>query len=87
MAKKKAEAPKSCKDCERWPEVKNRVRIAKSLQKVIGKIEAEIKGGTFKPTVGDYLKLMQLEKDFDDQEAKEIRVTWVESNEAPKNDE
>ena len=81
MAKKKGQAPKSCNDCERWTEVRNRVRIAQSLEKVMDKIEGEIAAGTFKPTIGDYLKLMQLEKEFGEQEAKEIEVKWVESTE------
>ena len=79
--KKKGQAPQSCRDCERWPEVKGRIRVGESLRKVLAKMEAEMSKEEFRTTMADYLKLVQLEKDFDDNEAKEIRVTWVESTE------
>lgn len=30
------------------------------------------------PSIGDYLKVMQLHKDIEDEAPKEIRITWVE---------
>ncbi|HLK66878.1 MAG TPA: hypothetical protein VKU19_25770 [Bryobacteraceae bacterium] len=32
----------------------------------------------FKPTIGEYLKLMQLEQEAELQDTKEIKVTWVD---------
>ena len=31
-----------------------------------------------KATLGDYIRLIQLQKDLEDEEIQEIRVTWVE---------
>ena len=31
-----------------------------------------------KATLGDYIRLVQLQKELDDEEPKEIKVTWVE---------
>jgi hypothetical protein len=77
--KKKQARPlmKSCRGCNLWDEVKERVRITELLEKALRQMEARITEGEFKPTMGDYLKLMQLEKDFEQEEIKEIKVTWV----------
>jgi urease gamma subunit len=48
------------------------------LAKVIENMEKKLKTEDFKPSLADYLKLVQLEKDFEDGETKEIKVTWVE---------
>jgi hypothetical protein len=73
-------APKSCRQCGHWKAIKQRLRVTELLQSAIDKIEDKLKGDDFKPTLGDYLKLMQIEKDLeqDSEEAKEIKVTWVE---------
>jgi hypothetical protein len=66
-----------CRKCKQWSLVKERVRIKNLLAKAITKIEDEFEGGNFKPTLGDYLKLVALEKDVDQDDVKEIKVTWV----------
>jgi len=37
-----------------------------------------MKGDKMKATLGDYIRLVQLHKELDDESPKEIRVTWVE---------
>ncbi len=81
MAKRttrQANAPKECKDCDRWKQMKEKIRIAQLLEVAITKMEAKLETDDFKPTVGDFLKLMQLEQELAQDEAKEIKVTWVE---------
>ena len=71
------QARTSCEGCERWNEVKDKMRIAELL----GKAAESYKGAqdtAFKPTLAEYLKLVQLEKEFEEEEIKEIKVTWVE---------
>jgi hypothetical protein len=77
-AKKTGRAPRSCRECKRWPSIRERVRVGESLAKVITRMEAEINKEGFKTTIADYLKLVQLEKEFESNESKEIRVKWVE---------
>jgi len=48
------------------------------LAKIIANMEVKLKTEEFKPSLADYLKLVQLEKDLEDGEPKEIKVTWVE---------
>ena len=79
--KAKAKAPRSCRDCENWPQVRERVRVAELLEKIVEKIEEEMKKPGFKATTAEYLKLIQLQKEFDQDEAKEIRVTWINPSE------
>ena len=76
--KKQEKAPKSCQECEHWAEVRNKLRVGGILATVIANMELQLKDKDFKPSLADYLKLVQLEKDLEDGETKEIKVTWVE---------
>jgi len=72
-----------CRDCERWEKVKGRLRVAELLAKSVESVRKRIANGEFKPTVAEYLKLVQMEQELEHQEAnadgpREIRVTWVE---------
>ena len=80
MAKgtKEEKAPKSCQECEHWTEIRNKLRIGKVLENVIGKMESKLGEPEFKPSLGDYLRLVQLEKEIGEEAPKEITVTWVE---------
>ena len=88
MAKGKAKvrAPKSCRDCDNWPQVRERVRVAELLEKIVEKIEEQVTKGEVKATTAEYLKLIQLQKEFDQDEAKEIRVTWINPSESSESE-
>ena len=77
-AAKPAARRTSCRGCPLWDEVKERVRVAELLESAIDKLGERLKAEEFKPSIADYLKLMQLEKEFDQEQVKEIKVTWVE---------
>ena len=55
-----------------------RIRISDLLDKAIAGIEERFKSKDFKPTMGDYLKLLQMEIELEQEEVREIKVTWVE---------
>lgn len=76
--KKTEQSPKDCRDCDRWNEVQERIRVSDALEQTIKAIETKIKSKDFKPTMAEYLKLIQLEKELKQGDAKEIKVTWVE---------
>ena len=40
-----------------------------------------------KATLGDYIRLIQLQKDLEDEEIQEIRVTWVEPKQTEEESE
>ena len=67
----------TCRGCNLWDTVKERVRINELIESAITKLEDKLKGADFKPTLADYLKLMQLEKEFQQEQVKEIKVSWV----------
>jgi hypothetical protein len=77
-SKKQEKAPKSCKECEHWTEVRNKLRVGDVLTAVVEKMEGKLKDSEFKPTLADFLRLVQLEKEIGEEEPKEIKVTWVE---------
>ena len=55
-----------------------RVRMSDLLEKAILGFEGRFAAKEFKPTVGDYLKLLQMEIELEQEEIREIKVTWVE---------
>ena len=46
-------------------------------------MEKKLAGKDVKATLGDYIKLVQLQSELEDEEPKDIQVTWVE----PKSEE
>jgi len=75
---KSPESPKDCRNCDRWNYIKDRVRVSEALEKAIKAVETKITAKDFKPTMAEYLKLIQMEKELAQDDAKEIKVTWVE---------
>ena len=51
---------------------------AQAVKSMLTKIETQMNGDKMKATLGDYIRLVQLHKELDDESPKEIRVTWVE---------
>jgi hypothetical protein len=84
MAKKansKDTPPRSCRDCENWGEVSNKIRVHELLEKTLEQFEKKITKDNYEPTVAEYVKLLQLGQELgQEDELKEIRVTWVSPN-------
>jgi hypothetical protein len=76
-ARKKGRSPHTCAECERRDD--DRLRVMKLLTDTVEKMEAKLQAEDFKPTIGDFLKLVQIEKEFGQEMAREIKVTWVET--------
>jgi hypothetical protein len=77
-AKRQEKAPKSCRECEHWEEVRNKLRVGGVLEAVINHMEGKLTHQEFKPSLTDFLKLLQMEKELGEEAPKEIKVTWVE---------
>lgn len=71
-------APEACRECEHWQEITQQIRIAELLKTAIEGMQTRLTSGDFKPTLGDYLKLLQLEKEMEEGGPTEIKVTWVD---------
>ena len=76
--KAEEKAPKDCRKCPRWKEIKEKIRVTELLGRVITAFEARVKEADFKPTVAEFLKLVQLEQEAEQENAKEIKVTWID---------
>jgi len=71
-------APNSCRECRRWGEVRDKIRIHELLERAILQFENKIQRQDYEPTVAEYVKLLQLDREIgQDDEPKEIKVTWV----------
>jgi hypothetical protein len=79
-AVKKAAVPKSCEECSRWKSVRKKLRIAELLGTAIEKLKQRFEEKDFKPSVADYLKLVEMQEQLEQgaDATKEIKVTWVE---------
>jgi hypothetical protein len=51
---------------------------ADSVRSLLKKMERKLGEADAKVTLGDYIRLMQLQKELEEEEPKEIKVTWVE---------
>lgn len=78
ITKRQITAPKSCRECEHWLDLKQKLQISELLMKAINGMEERLKTLDFKPTLGDYLKLLQLEQEMEEAGPTEIKVTWVD---------
>ena len=78
----KKKAAKTCRECENWGEVSEKVRVHELLEKTLGQFETKITKNGYEPTVAEYVKLLQLGRELgQEDEPKEIKVTWVGPNE------
>jgi hypothetical protein len=73
--RKPEKAPKKCRDCEQRRAKKEKIRGVDLLSKAIDGFEKRIQESDFKMTVGDYLKLVQMEKEHEQEGTKASGVT------------
>jgi hypothetical protein len=57
---------------------KNKSKKKTKIDDLLKKVEARLEKGDVKATVADYIRLVQLQKEMEEDEPTEIRVTWVE---------
>jgi hypothetical protein len=48
------------------------------VRKLLKKLEKQMGGGEMKASLGDYIRLVQLHKELDEESPREIKVTWVD---------
>ncbi|HZT34205.1 MAG TPA: hypothetical protein VFA33_30215 [Bryobacteraceae bacterium] len=52
------------------------------IRKAIQNIESKIDTNEVKATIGDFIRLLQLEKEMEIEQPRDIKVTWVDKNQA-----
>jgi len=60
--------------------MRKKLRVSELLIKAIEGFETRMNAQDFKPTVAEYLKLLQMEQEINatEDQPKEIKVTWVD---------
>ena len=56
-------------------------RQADVVKKLIEKVEQKLSEDDGKASVGDYIRLVQFQKELEEEQPREIKVTWVEAEE------
>jgi len=65
--------PESCAECP------VRIKQRKVIYELVEKLGEQLKEGKeTKVSVGDYIRLLQVQKEIEEQEPREIQVTWIE---------
>jgi hypothetical protein len=59
-----------------------RANRAELLDKAIQRMEEKLGSADVKATFGDFIKLLQLQKEMQIDQPREIKVTWIEPSEA-----
>jgi hypothetical protein len=87
QVRSKNKTRKTCRECEHWDEVSEKVRVHELLEKAIEQFETKITKADYEPTVAEYMKLLQLGREIgQEDEPKEIKVTWVGPNETSESE-
>ena len=74
--------PESCAECP------VRIKQRKVIYELVDKLGDKLKGDPSKASVGDYIRLLQIQKEIEEQEPREIQVTWIEpSTENPASEQ
>src|SRR6266404_877362 len=48
------------------------------VKKLLENLEKKLSGDQVKASMGDYIRLVQLQKELDEESPREMKVTWVE---------
>jgi len=48
------------------------------VKQLLEKMEAKLGGRNVKASLGDYIRLMQLHRELEEEEPRDITVTWVD---------
>ena len=53
------------------------------MEKILLNVEKRLEANDLKATLGDYIKLIQLQKEMTMETPSEIKVTWIEPKKRP----
>lgn len=64
--------------CSREGNTKKKAQV---VEQILERVEQKISEGDVKATLGDYIRLVQLHKELEEEEPGEITVRWVDPEE------
>lgn len=63
----------------------DRQRQAKMIAKLMERLEKQLDEKEAKVTIADFIRLWQLQKELEEHQPKEIKITWIETLETESN--
>jgi hypothetical protein len=75
MAKATAKAVRK----PRSPDTDTRATTARRITEVLAQVEKQLSKSEFKASVADYIRLLQMQKEYERDTPRDIEVTWVEA--------
>jgi len=82
MTTNRKESPAGRKPKPQSKPASGRRRQSAVVKELVQKVEAKLQADVdTKATLADYIKLVQLQKELEEEEPTEIRVTWVDPEE------
>ncbi len=51
---------------------------SKKLDQLLASIERKLSEGDYKASIGDFIRLLHVRKELEDEKPREITITWVE---------
>jgi hypothetical protein len=70
-----------CSEANPDPEENWHQQKAKLIDEILGRMEAQLKDGDFRVSVGDFIRLLEMRKVLEEERPREITVRWVEPSE------
>jgi hypothetical protein len=64
---RRIDTKENCKRCGNWEAIREHVRVSELLDEAIKSYDEKLKEINFKPSVAEYLKLLQLERELDEE--------------------
>ena len=69
----------------RFRREENTKKKAEVVEQILERVEQKLGEGDVKATLSDYIRLVQLQKELEEDEPAEITVTWVDPEQFEKN--
>ena len=70
-----------CSEAKPDPEENWHQQKAKLIDEILRRVEAQLKDGDFRVSVGDFIRLLEMRKVLEEERPREITVRWVEPSE------
>jgi hypothetical protein len=87
MASSQEQDPESHKPGRKEAAGRRGLNRADLVEKAIQSIEEKLGSSDVKATFGDFIRLLQLQKEFQADQPREIKVTWIDPSEKESSNE
>lgn len=68
-------------------EASTQADLSSRISTILLRVEEALSGGEIRASVSDYIRLLQMQRECEQQEPKNVEVQWVEPSESTASDE